>query len=130
MSMRRGTLKAASCAHRNSRSSSAVTLAPGESYTGPWVYAAYGDGLDGVAARFHAFLRSRRHHPRRPRPVVCNTWEAVYFDHDLGRLTEREGVTALPLFYCGTVASTRRGSMRHTFPASRFGRRRPTRRTC
>jgi alpha-galactosidase len=65
-----------------------VALAPGETYTGPWVYAAHGVGLDGVAARFHTFLRARPQHPRRPRPVVCNTWEAVYFDHDLGRLTE------------------------------------------
>ena len=71
-----------------------ITLAAGESYTGPWVYAAHGIGLDGVAARFHTHLRARPHHPRRPRPVVINTWEAVYFDHDLGRLTELAGVGA------------------------------------
>jgi alpha-galactosidase len=65
-----------------------ITLAAGEGYTGPWVYAAHGVGLDGLAARFHTYLRARPHHPRRPRPVVMNTWEAVYFDHDLGRLTE------------------------------------------
>ena len=65
-----------------------VALAAGESYTGPWIYGAHGVGLDGIAARFHTHLRARPHHPRRPRPVVCNTWEAVYFDHDLGRLTE------------------------------------------
>jgi len=65
-----------------------ITLVAGESYTGPWVYAAHGIGLDGLAARFHTYLRARPHHPRRPRPVVMNTWEAVYFDHDLGRLTE------------------------------------------
>jgi alpha-galactosidase len=65
-----------------------VALAPGESYTGPWIYAAHGVGLDGVAQRFHTYLRSRPQHPHRPRPVVCNTWEAVYFNHDLGRLTE------------------------------------------
>jgi alpha-galactosidase len=65
-----------------------VTLAAGETYTGPWLYAAHGVGLDEVAARFHTFLRARPQHPRRPRPVICNTWEAVYFDHDLGRLTE------------------------------------------
>ena len=65
-----------------------IRLAEGESYTGPWVYAAYGTGLDGVAARFHAMLRSRPQHPSSPRPVVLNTWEAVYFDHDLERLTE------------------------------------------
>jgi alpha-galactosidase len=65
-----------------------IALEAGESYTGPWVYGAHGVGLDGVASRFHAFLRARPHHPRRPRPVVCNTWEAVYFDHSLERLTE------------------------------------------
>jgi alpha-galactosidase len=65
-----------------------IALAAGETYTGPWVYAAHGTGLDGIAARFHTHLRARAHHPRRPRPVVLNTWEAVYFDHDLGRLTE------------------------------------------
>ncbi|GAA1304884.1 alpha-galactosidase [Pseudonocardia xinjiangensis] len=65
-----------------------IALVPGERYAGPWVYAAYGRGLDGVAARFHTHLRSRPQHPRTPRPVVLNTWEAVYFDHDLDRLIE------------------------------------------
>ncbi len=66
-----------------------VRLATGEQYRTPWVYAAHSTaGLDGIAARFHEHLRSRPSHPRSPRPVVCNTWEAVYFDHDLGRLTE------------------------------------------
>ncbi|PPK98688.1 alpha-galactosidase [Kineococcus xinjiangensis] len=64
-----------------------VALGPGESYTTPWVYASCGEGLDEMSARFHAHLRARSHHPRRPRPVVMNTWEAVYFDHDLDRLT-------------------------------------------
>ena len=65
-----------------------VVLGSGESYTTPWVYGAHGTGLDAVAARFHTYLRSRPQHPRSPRPVVMNTWEAVYFDHDLARLTE------------------------------------------
>jgi len=65
-----------------------VVLAEGETYAGPWVYGAHGVGLDAIAARFHTHLRARPHHPRRPRPVVLNTWEAVYFDHDLGRLKE------------------------------------------
>ncbi|MEJ3748791.1 alpha-galactosidase [Actinomycetes bacterium KLBMP 9797] len=63
-----------------------VRLAPGETYETPVIYAAYGDGLDALAARFHDFLRARPGHPRGPRPVVYNTWEAVYFDHDLDRL--------------------------------------------
>ena len=63
-------------------------LGPGETYAGPWVFAVYGDGLDAVARRFHAWLRARPTHPDRRRPVTLNVWEAVYFDHDLGRLTD------------------------------------------
>ncbi|QFZ18858.1 alpha-galactosidase [Saccharothrix syringae] len=63
-----------------------VVLAPGESYTSPWQYGSWGVGLDEVSARFHRHLRARPHHPTTPRPVVVNTWEAVYFDHDLTRL--------------------------------------------
>ncbi len=66
-----------------------LTLAPGESYRAPTAYAAYSArGLDGVSARFHSYLRARDGHPSTPRPVVLNTWEAVYFNHDLGVLTE------------------------------------------
>lgn len=63
-----------------------VRLAAGESYASPWVYGSYGVGLDELAGRFHAYLRSRPQHPRTPRPVLLNVWEAVYFDHDLDRL--------------------------------------------
>ncbi|SRR6266536_873883 len=66
-----------------------VSLAPAEEHATPWLYAAYSPrGLDGIAAAFHGHLRRRAHHPGpdRPRPVVLNTWEAVYFDHDLDRL--------------------------------------------
>jgi len=63
-----------------------IRLAPGESYRMPWVYASYGSGLDEVAGRFHRYLRARQIHPTTPRPVVLNTWEAVYFDQDLDRL--------------------------------------------
>jgi alpha-galactosidase len=63
-----------------------VVLATGESYESPWLYGSWGDGLDALAARFHGFLRSRPQHPVAPRPVIVNTWEAVYFDHDLGTL--------------------------------------------
>ncbi|MGI8664507.1 MAG: alpha-galactosidase [Jatrophihabitans sp.] len=66
-----------------------VVLAQGESYASPWVFfAASASGLDGLAAQFHQYLRAQPAHPVGPRPVVCNVWEAVYFDHDLGRLSE------------------------------------------
>jgi alpha-galactosidase len=66
-----------------------LRLRQGETYRGPWIYAAYGDeGLDEVARRFHTLLRGRPQHPRTPRPVTLNVWEAVYFDHDQDVLIE------------------------------------------
>jgi alpha-galactosidase len=65
-----------------------VILGPDDSYRTPWLYAAYGEGLDAVSAAFHDHLRARPTHPRQPRPVVLNTWEAVYFEHDLEALVE------------------------------------------
>jgi alpha-galactosidase len=65
-----------------------VRLGEGEGYRMPWLYGAYGDGLDDQAHRFHRFLRARDTHPTRPRPTTLNVWEAVYFDHDLARLTD------------------------------------------
>jgi alpha-galactosidase len=71
-----------------------VVLGPSESYTGPWLYGVHGQGLDAVSAAVHAHLRTRPTHPNRPRPVVLNTWEAVYFDHDLDSLVELAEVGA------------------------------------
>lgn len=66
-----------------------LVLAPGATYDAPPLVAAWSDaGLDGLSARLHSFVRARPSHPATPRPLVCNTWEAVYFDHDLARLTE------------------------------------------
>lgn len=64
-----------------------VVLAAGDDYTTPWVYGSWGDGLDELAGRFHDHLRSRPSHPSSPRPTIMNTWEAVYFDHDLDTLS-------------------------------------------
>ncbi len=72
-----------------------VVLGPGEEHVTPVVYGAYsGRGLDGIGDAFHDHLRARPSHPHRPRPVVLNTWEAVYFDHDLARLTALADVGA------------------------------------
>ena len=65
-----------------------IALAQGESYATPWVYlAASQGGLDDLAAQFHGYLRAQPAHPRAPRPVNLNVWEAVYFRHDLDKLT-------------------------------------------
>ncbi len=66
-----------------------LVLGPEESYTMPWVvFTASRAGLDGLSNQLHRWVRSLPAHPSTPRPVVCNVWEAVYFDHDLARLHE------------------------------------------
>ncbi len=61
-----------------------VVLAPGERHAAPTLLATTGRGLTACSQRFHRHVR--RSLPERPRPVLLNTWEAVYFDHDLTRL--------------------------------------------
>jgi alpha-galactosidase len=72
-----------------------IALAEGETYTTPWVFLAAGRaGLDGLAAQFHGYLRSLPAHPRTPRPVNLNVWEAVYFRHDFPVLAELADIAA------------------------------------
>jgi len=72
-----------------------ITLAPGQRYQTPVAYFAWsGDGLDGLAARHHQCLRARPKHPATPRPLVLNTWEAVYFDHNPAFLIELAELSA------------------------------------
>ena len=64
-----------------------MTLEAGGSYRTPEVVAVQSDaGLTPATQQFHRHLRARTSHPKKPRPVLINTWEAVYFDHDLERL--------------------------------------------
>ena len=68
-----------------------VILAKDETYSSPRVVAVYSnEGIDGASHRFHSQQRLRANHPTniRPRPVTLNVWEAVYFNHDLAKLTE------------------------------------------
>jgi alpha-galactosidase len=65
-----------------------ISLGPAEEYATPWLYGSYGRGLDAMANRFHSYLRSLPGHAGggRLRPVILNTWEAVYFNHEVDRL--------------------------------------------
>ncbi|MEV4350096.1 alpha-galactosidase [Actinoplanes sp. NPDC049596] len=66
-----------------------VMLAEGESYTAPTALFVWsGAGLDGLAERLHRRVRARPSHPSSPRPLTLNSWEAIYFDHDLGHLSD------------------------------------------
>lgn len=59
------------------------TLAPGQSYEAPALISVFSsDGLDGVSSAYHSHLRARDVHPKRPRPLTLNMWEALYFDHN------------------------------------------------
>ncbi|UAJ79862.1 alpha-galactosidase [Leifsonia sp. ZF2019] len=65
-----------------------ILLADGERYDAPTALFVWsGAGLDGVADRLHRRLRARATHPSSPRPLTLNSWEAVYFDHDVERLS-------------------------------------------
>lgn len=63
-----------------------IELRPEETYTTPWAIGSWGDGLNRLSQRFHDALRARPQHPPHPRPVTLNTWEAVYFNHNLTKL--------------------------------------------
>lgn len=68
-----------------------IILEAGEKYEAPTVAATYSDvGVDGISDRIYSWLRSRAEHPTnvRPRPLTLNVWEAVYFDHNLEKLTQ------------------------------------------
>ena len=101
-----------------------LPLESGETYTTPWVLAAYSAaGIDGISRIFHAWQRSRPSHPGpgRPRRLLLNTWEAVYFDQDLGRL--RSWSKPRPASASSSSSSTTAGSgtAATTRPASATG---------
>lgn len=59
-------------------------------YETPWAYAAFSArGLNGVMQTMHSFLRAQvlpKSVVKKPRLVHLNTWEAVYFNHELDAL--------------------------------------------
>ena len=71
-----------------------VELTPGASYTAPDVVVAWSaEGLSAASQAFHRSVRSRSPSVG-SRPVILNTWEAVYFDHRLDTLRELADVAA------------------------------------
>ena len=67
-----------------------VQLAAGERFASPPIIAGYStSGLSALSRQFHTYVRETLLRPSvrsRPRPVHYNSWEAVYFDHDIDRL--------------------------------------------
>ncbi len=72
-----------------------VILGAQESYEAPALFAVYSNqGLDGISAAFHSHIRARAIHPKRPRPLTLNMWEALYFDHNEAKIRELVDVAA------------------------------------
>ncbi len=69
-----------------------ITLQSGQRYASPKLYAAYSArGLSGLSRQFHRFVRNhllRYSAVQSPRKVHYNTWEGIYFDHDLSTLKD------------------------------------------
>ncbi len=69
-----------------------IRIAPGESFVSPDIVAAYSaSGFSALSRKFHTHVREKLLRPSmraKPRPVHYNTWEAVYFNHDVDRLKE------------------------------------------
>ncbi len=69
-----------------------IRLEPGETYRTPDLFASVTDhGLTALSQAFHDHLRARPDHARlraKPRPVHYNSWEAIYFEHDLATLMD------------------------------------------
>jgi alpha-galactosidase len=67
-----------------------MILAPNESYVSPTLYTAYSnDGFSGLSHCFHQYVRQSLITEKvrlKPRPVHYNTWEGIYFDHDVAVL--------------------------------------------
>lgn len=67
-----------------------IILEKNESYKSPWIYSVCSNqGLNGLSGKLHSFLRNNIIPDSvriKPRPVQFNSWEAVYFDHDMEKL--------------------------------------------
>ena len=69
-----------------------IRLGPGESYVSPDIVAGFSaNGLAALRRHFHHHVRTNILRPAtraKLRPVHYNTWEAVYFDHDIDKLKD------------------------------------------
>ncbi|MBE1301485.1 MAG: alpha-galactosidase [Alteromonadaceae bacterium] len=61
------------------------SLTKDETYTTPKLLLSYSDqGTNALSQQFHSYVRSNilQWPSIKPRPVLLNTWEGIYFDHD------------------------------------------------
>ena len=69
---------------------SELVLQTGQSYTSPTLYCSFsGNGFSALSNNFHAFVRTQilsSKQQEKARPVHYNTWEGIYFDHNVDTL--------------------------------------------
>ncbi|MDP5133160.1 MAG: alpha-galactosidase [Paraglaciecola sp.] len=69
-----------------------LSLAPQASYQSPTLFTSYSpNGFSALSANFHQFVRAHllsSAQRQKPRPVHYNTWEGIYFEHDVDTLKQ------------------------------------------
>lgn len=73
-----------------------LSLSPGEHWQTPPVHFCQAAGLNPMSQRFHRFMRDciLPQWTRTPRPIHANSWEALYFDHELPKLMQLADLAA------------------------------------
>jgi alpha-galactosidase len=75
-----------------------IVLAKGEQYSSPSLFVSFsGQGLSKLSQQFHDFVRQNLLKPQfhePPRPIHYNTWEGIYFNHDLATLKSLADIAA------------------------------------
>jgi len=69
-----------------------LTLAKGQTYQSPSIYGSFSsDGFSALSRNFHQFVKANllsQAQREKTRPVHYNTWEGIYFDHDVDTLKQ------------------------------------------
>ena len=75
-----------------------IELHTEQSYRSPTLYATYShNGFNELSHHFHDYVRQNLVSTtlqKQPRPVFYNTWEGIYFDHDLDTLKRLADISA------------------------------------
>lgn len=78
--------------------SNEVVLKQGEQYASPCLFVSFSEqGLTKLSQQFHDYVRQTLLNPHfhsKPRPIHYNTWEGIYFKHDLSTLKSLADIAA------------------------------------
>jgi alpha-galactosidase len=75
-----------------------IVLAKGQQYSSPSLFVSFsGQGLSKLSQQFHDFVRQTLLKPqfhKPPRPIHYNTWEGIYFNHNISTLKSLADIAA------------------------------------